>query len=91
MSGQEPQQERRRADPSESILREIDGMRQDAATRHKEHREDMQAMRAGISDVRVDVAGLKVKAGIWGAMAGIVPAGLLAAGLALKTKLTGGP
>lgn len=34
---------------------------------------------AEITDVRIEVAGLKVKAGIWGALAGVLPAGIMAA------------
>ncbi len=76
-------EERRRQDPTDMILREMDRM-------HKEHREDQRATQAGITDLRVDVAGLKVKAGIWGAIAGIIPAGLVAFWLVVKGKLSGG-
>jgi hypothetical protein len=48
--------------------------------------ESISDLRAEVVGVRIDVATLKVKAGIWGAAAGCVPA--LIAGLAV---LIGGP
>lgn len=66
--------ERRRQDPTDSILREMDRM-------HREGREDIQAVRAGISDLREDVAGLKVKTGFLATIAGSISGGLAAFGL----------
>lgn len=38
-----------------------------------EHGEKIKCVDKKVTDVRIEVAGLKVKAGIWGAIAGLIP------------------
>jgi hypothetical protein len=65
---------------------EIDPYSQMVIYRLDQIDEAIADLRAEVVGVRIDVATLKVKAGIWGAAAGCVPA--LIAGLAV---LIGGP
>ena len=39
-------------------------------------REDVKQLDGKVDDVRVDVAGLQVKASAWGALAGMIPAAI---------------
>jgi len=39
-------------------------------------REDVRQLDGKVDGVRIDVAGLKIKASLWGALAGAVPAGI---------------
>lgn len=38
------------------------------------HHRDLNSLNAKISDLRVEISALKVQAGIWGLIAGIIPA-----------------
>lgn len=37
------------------------------------HREDLRDLRKDLAICRTDIAGLKIKSGVWGAMAGLIP------------------
>lgn len=50
--------------------------RREVMERLQSLREDVKALDDKVDGVRLDVAGLKVKAAGWGALAGAVPAGL---------------
>ena len=68
--------------------------RQQQDVRYVENQAAIQAIQQRISDVRevdipglrVEVAMLKIKAGVWGALAGFVPAALLLFGQLLMHK-----
>ena len=39
-------------------------------------REDVKQLDGKVDDVRLDVAGLKIRASVWGAVAGMIPAAI---------------
>lgn len=52
-------------------------------------REDMSEVRDDIKEVSGAVAGLKVKAGVWGALAGMIPASIALVLIMVKLILDG--
>ena len=57
----------------ETILAQLKGLSGRVDTLDEHQREDCAVMRKDISAVQVAIAGLKVKAGIWGALGGAIP------------------
>ena len=49
--------------------------------------ENYETIDCKVDKVCVDIAGLKVKSGIWGAVAGAIPASIIAFYLLIKNKL----
>jgi hypothetical protein len=73
----------------EAILARLEGLSERVGRMDERQREDWIAMRVEISDVRVAIAGLKVKAGVWGALAGLIPATLALFLIMVKFILAG--
>ena len=48
--------------------------RREVMERLQSLREDVKALDGKVDEVRLDMAGLKVKASVWGAIAGAIPA-----------------
>ena len=58
----------------------------------RETKGEIKELRTALTNVRVDIAGLKVKAGVWGGLAGLVSAAVAvaAAVVAMLSKMGGG-
>lgn len=66
------------------ILSELRTLRAEVIDSLKEAREDRKQIWAQVSVNREALAGLKVKSGVWGALAGIIPVALGLAYMILK-------
>lgn len=64
----------------------MDGRQQDESV---ETRQALTTLGETLTDLRVAVAGLKVKAGVWGAIAGVIPAALALFLVMVKLMLAG--
>ncbi len=49
--------------------------------------DDMKDVKKSLSEIKVDIAGLKVKASVWGIMGGMVPALLMIFYLLIRSSL----
>ena len=74
---------------TETIVAELKGLSARVDRMDRNHREDIGAMRQEVSDMGKAVAGLKVKAGVWGAIAGVIPASLVLLLVMVKLMLAG--
>lgn len=74
---------------TEAIVAELKGLSARVDRMDRNHREDFGAMRGEVFDLGKAVAGLKVKAGVWGALAGMIPASLALLVFLIKAVLAG--
>ena len=73
----------------ETVLERVDALSGRVDRMDERQREDCIAMRRDISDVKVAVGALRVKAGVWGLAGGLIPPILVLVFLMLKLALDG--
>ena len=53
----------------------------------KDLKKDIESIENKITEIKVDIAGLKVKSGVWGVMGGLIPALMMILYLIFRTKI----
>ena len=74
---------------TETVVAELKGLSARVDRMDRNHREDFGHMRQEASDMGKALAGLKVKAGVWGALFGMIPASIALLLIVLQQMLDG--
>ena len=74
---------------TETVVAELKGLSARVDRMDRNHREDFSAMRGEVSDMGKAVASLKVKASVWGALGGMIPACIALLLVVLQQMLDG--